>query len=197
MILILALQAIFMAVILLRFVHPGAVYWLRDLVVAGMVNRAMLAAHEAGPDTRSQEFAAMLELTLRYQVTGSDPNSMMVRCLRIRELFGMLSRRDGDRGLSQRPGDLAAAIMELADMIHSLGARIPRGLDLATPVVGAEQVLGHIIKEGLGDPDDRASHIETWLAANALSIEQIGELLIAVVYALASRQDLVRRRRAP
>jgi len=193
MIALLAINLLAIVVIVVRFVNPRVIYWLRDIVVAGQVKRDLLTAKVGRDRLRKGRFADSLDRSLRYQVSGSSPEAMRWRCTRIRELFGMMSvRQDGGaRGASPRP-DLAGTIMELADMVHTLGARIPADYDAATPVLGAEAFLASCIscvENGAPLLDSEAA--ERWLDEHPLSVEQIGELLIAAVYSLACRQDIL------
>jgi len=207
MIVLLALNLLAILVIVIRFVHPRIIYWLRDIVVASRVKRDVLTAKDGRERLGRGRFASSLDRSLRYQVSGSTPEAMRWRCTRIRQLFGMMSERENgaarDRG--PRP-DLAGTIMELADMVHGLGSRIPADYDTATPVVGAESFLAQSISCVQGNAPLNSEATEDWLAANPMSVEQIGELLIAAVYALAFRQDVLgsaargergRRRGAP
>lgn len=184
------LAVVAMALIILRFVHPGIAYWLRDLVVAGQVNRRLMAAVDSDSPTAGEDFRALLEKTLRYQVGESSAQEIRVRCLRIREVLGIMAARDSESG-STRKVDLGGTIIELADMLQSLGARLRPGLDGgATNVVGAEQILLRIVQgsaEGTSVVD--VEQLEEWLERQQLRIEQIGEIMIAAVYALASRQQ--------
>lgn len=209
-----------LALILGRFVSPGAVYWVREFVASGKLNRQLLRP-DLNEDADSRErFRAAVERNLRYQVVAQTPDAMMSRCLRIRELLSLLSARR-DESTDSRPADLGGAIMELADMLHHLSSRMKPGLDKATPIIGAAEILSGIIGRvdpvgtPLSDPEDdaivrsdtwfngaaeplssaaTAEGVERWLMSRDLTAQQVGEILIAAIYGLAFREQRLRAR---
>ena len=175
-------------VVLIRFVHPALAYRVRDLVVEAKINRQLIAAMSTDLTAKHGSFRGLLEKTLRSQVGASDPQAMKMRCLRIREVLGIMAARSGDPNGSA-PADLGATIIELAEMVHVLGIRIRPGLDLDVPAVGAEHIL--LTAARTFNAEVEIDTLEDWLSEHALSVEQIGELLIAAVYALACREEIV------
>jgi hypothetical protein len=190
---LLVAEFVVIVLIFVRFVHPEVAFRVRDFVVAGMVNKQILVAREGGAPLHRGTFSPLLEKLLYSKTAGSSPQAMKARCLRIREVLGMMSARKGEVETS-RDADVGGAVTELADMVHSLGSRMPAGLDDATPVVGADQILLRIVAKLIGtEPISDAEDLEEWFETNRLSVEQISELLIAAIYSLASREELARQ----
>src|SRR5262245_54889964 len=124
MLVLIVIISLMIIAILVRFIHPSAAYWLRDLVVVGRINRELISAAKDRGALGTTNFAAQLERTLRTRVVASNARAMKVRCMRIREVLSLLGTRPGTHTGDTRPTDPGGTLLELADMLQVLSSRV-------------------------------------------------------------------------
>ena len=185
---LLCLGASIFALLMLRFVQPALVHRLHEFVVRATINRMLLeAAGDAHPDP--DNFGALLSLQLRTESPPASHAALELRCHKLREVMAVLTTGEHEHQAHERVG---TGLVELADMVTVLGNRFKPAAEERDAVVDAEQILRLVVNRTSpqGSPswpptDDAA----LMLRSNPLSIVQLGEMLIAVIFALIERES--------
>jgi hypothetical protein len=179
---VLWLGALLFIGLVLRLVHPGAVHYVKEFLVRAKVNRILLDPSASMDWNSSPQFGVLLSLAFRHEGATVVPRAMQLRCLKLTELLAVLTTGDYERRGHPQVG---MGLVELADMISILGSRFKPAAEERETVVAAHEILTLLVdRASPNQPGD----IEQRLAKTALSVVQIGELLVAAVYALTARE---------
>jgi hypothetical protein len=173
--------------LVLRFVQPALLIRCREFVVRTRINRELLELAATGRILSSpQEFGKLLSLQFRLENTARSSEALQHRCHKLRELIAVLT--------SDAYGDAASAsvgmgLVELADMTATLGYRFKPSKEERHDVIDAEELLTFIAQRLAGCSAVGPAAVEDWLREHPLSVIQIGEVLVAAVYALTLREQ--------
>jgi hypothetical protein len=185
---LLCLGAAVFALLVLRFVQPALVHRVHEFVVRATINRMLLEAVEEGSPA-PRNFGALLSLQLWTESGPFNNAALELRCHRLREVMAALTTGEHEGNAHERIG---TGLVELADMVTILGNRFKPGAEERDEILDAEQLLQLIVQRA--SPTGFASlppgtDAATMLRQNPISIVQLGEMLIAVVYALLAREQ--------
>lgn len=175
------------ALLVLRFVQPTIVHRVREYVVRATINRLLLEATSSEGSLR-QNFGTLLSLQLHPESASSSNAALELRCHKLREVMAVLTSGEHEGRAHESVG---TGLVELADMVTVLGNRFRPGAEERETIVDAEQLLRLIVSNAAPasfaslPPDVEAVHM---LRAVPLSIVQLGEMMIAIVFALISRE---------
>jgi len=176
--------------LVLRFMQPELIYAVRRGVAAVTTRRAFLEYDAKCETAPNKALAASLMGGLRYEMRFCSPDYAIERVGKLRELYRVLDpRRSVNDGLGQRQRP-QVCIIELANLLGSLGRRIDVHVELNPPVIGSAALLLHIanqIRKSEGYGALSLEELELWLTDTPISIEQSIEIVSAAVIALAYR----------
>jgi hypothetical protein len=176
--------ALLLVLLVLRFVRPDLAHRAKDVVVRAKINRMVLTA-EPQSESSAKRFSVLLGDAFRFDGAAVSTIAMQHRCQKLREFFAVLSTGEFERRAHPSVGN---GLVELAAMMDLLGGRFCPGAEDRRIVVEAEDILGYLAEAlSSGRPRDSEA-LEAWLATTPMSIVQIGEILIAGVFALTYRE---------
>ncbi len=175
--------------LVLRFVLPELIYGLRQEIVRVSMTKAFLD-RRAGRSVPKERFAALLTKDFRYESSDRSERYALERITKIRELYH-ISQHPHKRKWFRKPKP-QLCITELANLLVNLATHI-RPLDESNQSsLGATNLLLHICntirQTKQAESLAKAKEVEEYLTQNPMSIEQISEILIAAVFAIAYRQ---------
>lgn len=189
-----AVTVLLLGILLLvvRFIQPRALYGTRHLLLVAEARRLFLR-RLAGKPVASSAFVRLVAQDFRHESVDSDLQVVLTRVSRIRELFRVLDvgRTDLPKG-TELPA-VGACVTELAQIIGSMASRLVSVGEYDYDLVPADVVLGTIAERIGREHDgnfrlDNESDVEQWFRQYPISIEQVVEILIAVVFALSLRE---------
>jgi hypothetical protein len=173
--------------LLIRFVHPAIVHRARDVVTRARINRAFLGLAEQGrTDLSRKQFGQLLGHAFCSEGASGATEAMEFRCLKLRELFGVWTTNEFEERAHSRVG---RGLAELGDMVSILGHRFRPARELRSRVVEASEILAFIANKVDAGASSDPNIVEQWLSHNALSVGQVGEILIAALFALTCREE--------
>ena len=172
--------------LVLRFVQPEIIYWVRQAIVEARKNRAFLLVDA---NEKVGSYPELLVADLRPEGVPRDLKDVLARVTKIRELYAVLDwRRPKGRELarSHKPN---VCILELGNILKSLALRIKPSKDVVYSAMKANEILLQVARHrGLGVSDDASDNeIERHFLEHNISIEQINEILVACIYAVNYR----------
>jgi hypothetical protein len=179
-----------LVLLVIRFVQPELIYSVRRALVAVGMNKAFIDKR-AGRDNVNRRFKALLVSQARFETRIYNIAMLQDRVVKISELYRLLDPR---RHLirSERP---QVCIAELGSLAAELGRTLETNPEHNAPIVKASALLKHIADGILQSQDDKPldeERVDRWFINNPISIEQVIEILIAAVIALAHRQQTTR-----
>lgn len=181
-----------LVLLLIRFIHPRALYGVRHVHQLAEARKLFLRKLE-GQDVPTERFVHLLSRDFRHESVDENRQVVLTRVSRIRELFRLLSpaRQDLPRGMLLP--SVALCVTELAQIIGNMSRRLRSEGEYDYDLVPAHIVLSSVaekIEEKAGGvfrfTNER--EIEEWFGQHPISIEQVVEILSAVVFALAIRE---------
>ncbi len=189
---LIAICAILLVALVVRFVQPELIYGLRRAIIGVRMNKAFLD-QDAGRVGIDRSFADLIITDLRYETRDYDYRYVLQRITKLRELSRMLSPRSRITDSKKAP-EAAICVIELAGMLKNLGEQISDQSEdhSAGGAVGASTMLALIGntkrgRDGL-KPFTKEHEIEEWFCEHPVSVDQVVELLIAAAFALSYRQ---------
>lgn len=186
-----------LAVLVLRFVQPEAIYTLREQLVEVGINRVVLEQEASVGRNHNIRYNELRLKALRYETLGHTAEYALERAGKIRELYsGMDSKRARempDLGSDLRP---QVCIIELGNLLRNMGEHLQPTEDYDYKTIKADAILSFIAREmseeAGGDaadetPPHRPDEVVNWFQAKPMSIEQTIEILLCAVHGLAYR----------
>jgi hypothetical protein len=180
--------------LLTRFVQPELIYGVRKGLVMIGANKAFIDK-DAGRDNVDIRYKQLLVHDARYETRTYDEIFILQdRIVKITELYRLL---DPSRPLATSQ-KTQVCIIELASLLTNLGRTIETDPENNLPIIKAVALLKQIAN-GVRASQDEApiqedEEIDGWFIENPITIEQVIELLIAAVVALAHRRQAARSR---
>ena len=175
----------------LRFIQPELIYSVRNALIRIKANKAFLDA-QAQRRNRSYLFPRLLVQDFRYESLDYDEQYVLIRVMKIRELYRVLDlRRDSVNGLPKERKP-QVCIIELANMLGNLGKHVSPEVRFKDHTIGANAILtfiGNEIRKSKNLPafqDD--AEVARWFTEFPITIEQTIEIMISAVFGLAYRQ---------
>jgi len=152
---------------------------------------------EAGRDNVEARYKQLLIHDARYETRTYDEIFILQdRIVKITELYRLL---DPSRALATAQ-ETQVCIVELGYLLANLGRTIQTDPENNEAVIKASALLKHIANSVRASQDEEPikndEEIDTWFIDNPITIEQVIELLIAAVVALAHRRQSARDRAA-
>jgi hypothetical protein len=191
-VILLILGAALLLLMILRFVQPEVVYWLRRALAGVRRNRLFLSLDE-GQQPNTREYVELSLNDLRPEGVPKSYQEVLARVTKIRELYSLLDLSRAD------VRDLPAAhqsnicIIELSNMVAALARDLEPSSKVLHHVAKADKVLRSLAQargdrsiSGDSGEDKIAEHFRTI----PMSIEQVNELLIATIYGMAYRLEV-------
>jgi hypothetical protein len=189
---VIALTALLL--LLTRFVQPELIYSVRKGLVMIGGNKAFIDK-DAGRDNVDKRYKQLLVHDARYETRTYDEIFILQeRIVKITELYRLL---DPSRPLAT-PQKTKVCIVELAALLANLGRTIEEDPENNAPIVQAVALLKQIANGVRASQDEEPiqddEEIDSWFIDNPITIEQVIELLIAAVVALAHRRQAAKGR---
>lgn len=220
-----AFSLLALTLLVVRFVQPVFIYWLRELVVEIRMNKTMLESDRAGdgerrrdgypardgnggrdPNGYRREYIRLMVMDLRPDGVSGERQKILPRVLDVRKLYSLLDpRREQVKDLPQVRSS-QKCVIELANMLASLARDLEPNASFDYSSIKADELL-HMIVQRRGeksgelaglparDDEDLDEKLEVYLRERPLTIEQLNELLIAAIHATAYRLEGDERRR--
>jgi hypothetical protein len=194
---VIAVALFLLAVLVLRFVQPEAIYAVREQLVEIGINRVWLEQDAGLGRDHNTRYNELRLKALRYETLGHTAEYALDRASKIRELYsGMGSRRAKDMpdlGSEMRP---QVCIIELGNLLRNMGEHLEPMLEYDYRTIKADAILGFIVREMCADEKaagieeqmpQHPSEVVKWFQSRPMSIEQTIEILLAAVHGLAYR----------
>lgn len=206
-----SLNLLALALLIVRFVQPVFIYWLRELVVEIRMHKTMLKSDRSGQGARREdaglrrEFLRLMVIDLRSEGVSGERRKILPRVLDVRKLYNLLDpRREKIKDLPQMQNS-QKCVIELASMLGSLARDLKPNENFDYSSIKADELLHMIVQRrgeksgdvgGLPDAEDEDldEKLEAYLQEKPLTIEQLNELLIAAIHATAYRLEGDERR---
>ena len=197
-----------LAMLVVRFVQPLVIYWLRELVIAVGMNKAILESGSAERQgakwdrERSRKFIQLMVMDLRPEGASGRRQKILPRVLDVRKLYSLLDpRRQQMKDLPQVESS-RKCVIELANMLASLARELEPNASFDYSSIKADELLHMIVhrraqknREADGLPQQDDEELQAFLQEKPLTIEQLNELVIAAIYAPAFRLEGDERRK--
>lgn len=176
----------------LRFVYPELIYSLREALVKIGINKVLLDEEAEKPGNHNARYYKLLIKKLQYETAGESYDYAFDRVSKLRELYNTLSvQRDDLEGVHVRRNP-QICIAELANLLNTLSKQLIPTKEYKSRTVKADSILRLIIEKVSEDEGAHAQlsdkEIEDWIMDHPITIEQVIEIQIAAVLALAYRQ---------
>ncbi len=180
------IASVMLLALIVRFVQPELIYSLRSATNGVRAGRLFL--EESKSAVHSENFARLLVRDRRYESRTS--NVSTGRLTKIRELYKMAHHDQNPRAIPE------ACIVELSDMLRTLGRRIEVSSGPDPDPTPANVILELLAREvsarrGLGAVPNDALELGEWYMKHPISLEQAIELILASVVALNIRDHCV------
>lgn len=198
----LTLCALAVIAMVLRFVQPSLLYGVRRFLREVRTNKATLD-WEAGRSVANREFVAALTRDSHPETGDVSVGAARRRANKLRELYRILDLRKPLPDGVARQDSPTVCVIELADLIRNLAQHIKPSLENYRPVVPSGSLLKYVgqkvrLAEGVGG-DLTDQDVGIWYIENPITIEQVIEMLIAVVegvcFRLQAEEDAATRPR--
>lgn len=188
---LLLVGAMMLVLMILRFVQPELVYWLRK-AFAGVRRNMLFLRRDEDKDFDNTEYIEIYLNDLRPEGVPGSCREVLARVTKIRELYSLLDLnrvRVRELPVAHRSN---ICIVELANMVSALAKNLEPSPRVSHRISKADQLLRLLAGER-GDrsfgkntgEEEIAEHYQTI----PISIEQINEILIAAIYGMAYRLE--------
>jgi len=186
-----ALLFVAIVLLLLRFIQPRALYGARHLLIVAEA-RSLFLRRLAGKRVDPRRLVELIGKDFRHESADADIQIVLTRVSRIRELFRVLNVRRKDLPNGVALPDVSVCVAELSQIIGSMSKRLVSVGEYEYDLVPADVILGTIAARIESERDggfvfENEGDVEQWFSQYPVSIEQVIEMLIAVVFALSLR----------
>ena len=178
---------------IVRFVQPEVIYALREALAGVRKNRLHLENDENERPDREESKIALAELMvldLRPEGVPRSIKDVLARVTKIRELYSILDlRRERIRNLP-RAQRSHICVVELANIVEALARDLNPSAEISHSKLQADEILSAVASSRQGELDGAdEEEISVFYRENPISIEQINEMLIAIIYAITYRLE--------
>jgi hypothetical protein len=183
------ITGVMLIALMFRFMQPELIYAMRNAAVAVSSRKAFLEFVNKNPDA-NKILAREFMRGLRYDMRFCDADYALERVGRLRELYRILDPRRNTSPAPRGRQKPQICIVELGEIIKSLGKQVEISDEMNRPTIGAAALLKHLASQinkidSLQPVTDEG--LEYWLLETPVSVEQAVELVSAGVIALAYR----------
>jgi hypothetical protein len=188
-IIVAVVTGIMLVALMFRFMQPELIYAVRKMAVIVTSHKAFLLFRAEIPGASVYLDDAQMR-RLRYEMRFCDADYALERVGQLSELYRIL---DPGRNMApelRKRHKPQVCIVELGEIIKSLGKQVEIFHEAKRPTIGAAALLKHLASE-INKADNLPSvtddGLEYWLMETPISVEQAVELVSAGVIALAYR----------
>lgn len=177
--------------ITIRFVYPELIYSIRRASVEVDTNRAFFEYDKKNPKA-SELFNKAQIKDIRFEVSTPDDEGLRSRIANIKKLYH-LARRDEEA--SETPKE---CLIELANLLAYHGTHLKPDPEVRHPLCVDNELLEllarAIVSKEQFDDASTPVDVQSWFEHHPVSIEQILEMLSAILHTLAYRDTYLKKK---